>query len=88
MLAPRTGVRRARDGSERARSSHVAGYDNPWVDRRRSSSRSTTSTRITHARVTAGANVILARRRRPGIGARIYTAEDLEGHRWMFGQPV
>jgi uncharacterized glyoxalase superfamily protein PhnB len=22
----------------------------------------------------------------PGIGHRIYTAEDLEGHRWMFGQ--
>jgi uncharacterized glyoxalase superfamily protein PhnB len=24
----------------------------------------------------------------PGIGYRIYTAEDLEGHRWMFGQRV
>ena len=24
----------------------------------------------------------------PGIGHRIYSAEDLEGHRWMFGQPV
>ena len=24
----------------------------------------------------------------PGIGLRIYTAEDLEGHRWMFGQPA
>jgi uncharacterized glyoxalase superfamily protein PhnB len=24
----------------------------------------------------------------PGIGYRIYTAEDLEGHRWMFGQPL
>ena len=22
----------------------------------------------------------------PGIGYRIYTTEDLEGHRWMFGQ--
>jgi uncharacterized glyoxalase superfamily protein PhnB len=22
----------------------------------------------------------------PGIGYRLYTAEDLEGHRWMFGQ--
>jgi uncharacterized glyoxalase superfamily protein PhnB len=22
----------------------------------------------------------------PGIGYRIYTAEDIEGHRWMFGQ--
>jgi uncharacterized glyoxalase superfamily protein PhnB len=24
----------------------------------------------------------------PGIGYRIYTAEDLEGHRWMFGQQL
>ena len=22
----------------------------------------------------------------PGIGFRIYSVEDLEGHRWMFGQ--
>jgi uncharacterized glyoxalase superfamily protein PhnB len=22
----------------------------------------------------------------PGVGYRLYTAEDLEGHRWMFGQ--
>ena len=22
----------------------------------------------------------------PGVGFRLYTAEDLEGHRWMFGQ--
>ena len=22
----------------------------------------------------------------PGMGFRVYTAEDLEGHRWMFGQ--
>ena len=39
-----------------------------------------------HARaVAAGANVI-----RPpelgGGGTRVYTAEDLEGHRWMFGE--
>lgn len=24
----------------------------------------------------------------PGTGHRIYSAEDLDGHRWMFGQPV
>lgn len=24
----------------------------------------------------------------PGIGQRIYSAEDLESHRWMFGQPT
>ena len=39
-----------------------------------------------HARaVDAGATVIRGLDE-PGIGYRIYTAEDLEGHRWMFGQ--
>jgi len=28
---------------------------------------------------------ILREPEEPGIGYRIYTAEDLEGHRWMFG---
>jgi uncharacterized glyoxalase superfamily protein PhnB len=35
--------------------------------------------------VAAGANVIRGLDE-PGIGFRIYTVEDLEGHRWMFGQ--
>ena len=35
----------------------------------------------------AGAT-ILREPEEPGIGFRIYTAEDLEGHRWMFGQAV
>ena len=35
--------------------------------------------------VEAGATVIRGLDE-PGIGYRIYTAEDLEGHRWMFGQ--
>ena len=35
--------------------------------------------------VEAGAT-ILREPEEPGIGYRIYTAEDLEGHRWMFGQ--
>ena len=35
----------------------------------------------------AGAT-ILREPEEPGIGQRIYSAEDLEGHRWMFGQPV
>jgi uncharacterized glyoxalase superfamily protein PhnB len=30
---------------------------------------------------------ILREPEEPGIGYRIYSAEDLEGHRWMFGQP-
>jgi uncharacterized glyoxalase superfamily protein PhnB len=39
-----------------------------------------------HARaVEAGATVIRGLDE-PGIGYRIYTAEDPEGHRWMFGQ--
>jgi uncharacterized glyoxalase superfamily protein PhnB len=39
-----------------------------------------------HARaVEAGATVVRGLDE-PGIGYRIYTAEDLEGHRWMFGQ--
>jgi uncharacterized glyoxalase superfamily protein PhnB len=41
-----------------------------------------------HARaIEAGATVIRAPEE-PGIGHRIYTVEDLEGHRWMFGQPL
>jgi uncharacterized glyoxalase superfamily protein PhnB len=35
--------------------------------------------------VAAGASVLRGPEE-PGIGFRIYTAEDLEGHRWMFGQ--
>ena len=35
--------------------------------------------------VEAGAT-ILREPEEPGIGYLIYTAEDLEGHRWMFGQ--
>lgn len=40
-----------------------------------------------HARaVGAGANVIRPLEHSDDAGMRIYTAEDLEGHRWMFGQ--
>jgi len=35
--------------------------------------------------VAAGAS-ILREPEEPGVGFRIYTAEDPEGHRWMFGQ--
>jgi uncharacterized glyoxalase superfamily protein PhnB len=37
--------------------------------------------------VTAGAAIIRALAD-PGHGFRVYTAEDPEGHRWMFGQPA
>jgi uncharacterized glyoxalase superfamily protein PhnB len=39
-----------------------------------------------HAQAVAAGARILRSPGDPGIGLRIYTAEDLEGHRWMFGQ--
>jgi uncharacterized glyoxalase superfamily protein PhnB len=39
-----------------------------------------------HARAAETGATILREPEDPGIGYRIYTAEDLEGHRWMFGQ--
>jgi len=39
-----------------------------------------------HARAAAAGANILRPPEEPGIGHRIYTAEDLDGHRWMFGQ--
>ena len=39
-----------------------------------------------HERAVEGGATILREPEEPGIGYRIYTAEDLEGHRWMFGQ--
>lgn len=41
-----------------------------------------------HARAEAGGATIIRGLDEPGIGYRIYTAEDLEGHRWMFGQRI
>ena len=39
-----------------------------------------------HARAVKGGATIIRGLDEPGIGYRIYSAEDLEGHRWMFGQ--
>ena len=39
-----------------------------------------------HARAEAAGAVVIRPPEDPGVGFRIYTAEDLEGHRWMFGQ--
>jgi PhnB protein len=39
-----------------------------------------------HARAVAAEATIVRGLDEPGIGYRIYTAEDLEGHRWMFMQ--
>jgi uncharacterized glyoxalase superfamily protein PhnB len=38
------------------------------------------------ARARAAQATILRTPEDPGIGQRIYSAEDLEGHRWMFGE--
>jgi uncharacterized glyoxalase superfamily protein PhnB len=39
-----------------------------------------------HDRAQAHGATIVRGLDEPGVGFRLYTAEDLEGHRWMFGQ--
>jgi uncharacterized glyoxalase superfamily protein PhnB len=39
-----------------------------------------------HARAAAAGARILREPEEPGVGFRVYTAEDPEGHRWMFGE--
>ena len=39
-----------------------------------------------HARAAEAGASIIRGLEEPGVGFRLYTAEDLEGHRWMFGQ--
>jgi uncharacterized glyoxalase superfamily protein PhnB len=41
-----------------------------------------------HERAVAADATILRQLDEPGIGYRIYSAEDPEGHRWMFGQKL
>jgi uncharacterized glyoxalase superfamily protein PhnB len=41
-----------------------------------------------HARAEGEGATIIRGLDEPGIGYRIYTAEDLEGHRWMFAQKL
>jgi uncharacterized glyoxalase superfamily protein PhnB len=41
-----------------------------------------------HGRAVAAGATILRELQEPGIGYRIYSAEDPEGHRWMFGQKL
>ena len=41
-----------------------------------------------YERARAAGSTILRQPEEPGYGYRVYTAEDLEGHRWMFGQAV
>ena len=72
--------RRLRDESELARRA----YDNPWVIDGHFVQVDDVDAHYERAR-SAGAT-ILREPEDPGIGHRIYSAEDLEGHRWMFGQ--
>jgi uncharacterized glyoxalase superfamily protein PhnB len=59
-------------------------YDNPWVidglfvqvD----------DVDAHHTRATEAGATVLRGPEEPGIGFRVYSAEDIEGHRWMFGQ--
>jgi PhnB protein len=36
----------------------------------------------------AGARILSELQDNPGIGQRQYRAEDIEGHRWMFAEPL
>lgn len=74
--------RRLRETSELARRA----YDNPWVIDGNFVEVEDVDAHYERA-VAAGAT-ILREPEEPGYGYRIYAAEDLEGHRWMFGEPV
>jgi uncharacterized glyoxalase superfamily protein PhnB len=76
--SPRT-VRAESEAARRA-------YDNPWVIDGHFVEVDDVGAHYERARA-AGAT-ILREPEEPGIGFRIYTAEDPEGHRWMFGQRV
>jgi uncharacterized glyoxalase superfamily protein PhnB len=41
-----------------------------------------------YERATSAGAQIIREPDEPGIGLRVYTAEDPEGHRWMFGQRI
>ena len=74
--SPRT-IRAASEEARRA-------YDNPWVidglfvevD----------DVGAHYERAVAGGATILREPEEPGYGFRVYSAEDPEGHRWMFGE--
>jgi uncharacterized glyoxalase superfamily protein PhnB len=67
--------------SETARRS----YDNPWVIDGHFVEVTDVDAHCERARA-AGATIL--REPNDGHGHRSYTAEDLEGHRWMFAQPL
>jgi uncharacterized glyoxalase superfamily protein PhnB len=59
-------------------------YDNPWVIDGLFVEVDDVDAHLAQA-VESGTTIV-REPAEPGIGYRIYTAEDLEGHRWMFGQ--
>lgn len=61
-------------------------YDNPWVVDGHFVEVADLDAQ--YERAVAGGATILRGPEEPGIGYRIYTAEDPEGHRWMFGQRI
>lgn len=72
--------RSLRAESERARRA----YDNPWVIDGHFVQVADVDAH--HERAVAAGATILREPAEPGIGFRVYSAEDPEGHRWMFGQ--
>jgi len=72
--------RRHRESCEIERTMH----DNPWVID--GLFVEVGDVEAHHARAAEAGATILRRPEEPGIGHRMYTVEDLEGHRWMFGQ--
>jgi uncharacterized glyoxalase superfamily protein PhnB len=72
--------RRLREASDLARRA----YDNPWVIDGHFVEVENVDAH--HERALAAGATILREPEEPGIGFRIYAAEDPEGHRWMFGE--
>jgi uncharacterized glyoxalase superfamily protein PhnB len=75
-VSPRT----LREDSDLARRA----YDNPWVIDGHFVE--VDGVDAHHARAVEAGATIIREPEEPGTGFRLYTAEDLEGHRWMFGQ--
>jgi uncharacterized glyoxalase superfamily protein PhnB len=61
-------------------------YDNPWVVD--GLHVQVDDVDAHHARAVEHGATILRAPEEPGVGERLYTAEDPEGHRWMFGRPL
>lgn len=61
-------------------------YDNPWVIDGHFVEVDNVDAH--HERAKAAGATILHEAEEPGYGYRVYSAEDPEGHRWMFGQKL